>query len=60
LTIKVKAVPEKGKANRELIGILAALLSIPASEIEIHSGAASSHKVLTVPKNCLPALRKLL
>ncbi len=60
LTVKLKVVPERGKANRELIRMLASLLGVPTSEIEIRSGAASPHKVLSVAIECLPALQKLM
>jgi uncharacterized protein (TIGR00251 family) len=46
LKVRLAAVPEKGKANEELIRFLAAEFSIPRSNVEIVSGAASAHKQL--------------
>jgi hypothetical protein len=46
VVIKVKAPPEKGKANKELIGFLAKTLKSPKSDIELVSGASSHHKIL--------------
>ncbi len=46
--IKIKAVPEKGKANKELIEFLAELLNISKSEISIISGAGSQLKLVKV------------
>jgi hypothetical protein len=45
---KIRAPPEKGKANDELISALSALLGVPASDIEIISGATSSRKSILV------------
>lgn len=45
---KIRAPPEKGKANDELINALSALFGVPASDIEIISGATSSRKSILV------------
>jgi len=42
--IKVAAVPEKGKANKELCAFLAERLGVPQSSVEIVSGTTSHHK----------------
>lgn len=44
LKVKVRAIPEKGKANKALIVLLSKWLSIPKSRIEIVSGAGSRLK----------------
>ena len=44
LKVKVKAVPEKGKANEELREVLAAHYGVPAGAVEIVSGAGSTRK----------------
>lgn len=46
--VKVAAVPEKGKANRELIEFLADKLSVPKSRIHIVSGETSHLKRIRV------------
>jgi len=48
LKIKVKAPPEKGKANAAVIDLLAAKLAIDRDLIEICSGHASSSKVVAI------------
>ena len=44
LKIKVKAAPEKGKANKELIHFLAELFQVKKREVLLTSGAASRLK----------------
>jgi hypothetical protein len=48
LLVKLKAPPERGKANEELIDALARLLNVPPASIEITSGAANSRKSVRV------------
>jgi hypothetical protein len=48
LKVKVKAPPEKGKANAAVIDLLANQLGIAKDAIEIISGHASSSKVLLI------------
>lgn len=48
LKIKIKAKPVEGKANKELIKILAEILEIKESEIEIRSGQTSRNKTVIV------------
>ncbi len=45
---KVRAPPEKGRANDELIAALAALFGVPAKDIEIAAGATSGKKSILV------------
>ena len=45
---KIKAPPEKGKANDELISALAALFNVPAKHIAITSGATSGRKSVLI------------
>jgi uncharacterized protein (TIGR00251 family) len=47
--IKIKAPPEGGKANRELIAFIAKKLSIPKNNIRLLRGMASAHKSLALP-----------
>jgi uncharacterized protein (TIGR00251 family) len=48
LRIDVTVAPEKGKANRAVLTVLAALLHVAKSDLEILTGAASSHKRIVV------------
>ncbi len=48
LEVKLKAPPEKGRANEELIGALSSLLGVPETRIEITSGARDSRKSVKV------------
>lgn len=52
LKIKISAVPEKGKANKELIYFLAKILNIAKSEIKIVQGITNHRKILII-KNIL-------
>jgi len=44
LEIQVKAVPERGEANRSCIRQLARVLDIPASQVCLEKGHGSVHK----------------
>ncbi|OGO30459.1 MAG: hypothetical protein A2Z16_02645 [Chloroflexi bacterium RBG_16_54_18] len=46
LRIRLKAVPESGKANQALIEFLAAVVQVPPSSIHIISGATSQNKLV--------------
>lgn len=46
LKVRVRALPDKGKANKALIAFLAKQLSVAKSEISLVSGATSRHKIL--------------
>ena len=48
--IKVAAVPEKGKANAELIAFLADVFSLPRSNVTLVTGAASSTKLFRITR----------
>lgn len=59
LKIKIQAVREKGKANKEIVQFVAKLLKIPKSKISISSGNTSPLKTLCftdVPKEILDKL----
>lgn len=49
--IKLKAAPEKGRANKELTEFLSKELHIPKDAISIISGHASPRKLLKIPDN---------
>jgi hypothetical protein len=42
--VRVRAAPEKGRANREVVERLAGHLAVPSSRLTLVRGAASSHK----------------
>lgn len=57
LKLNVVAVPEKGKANQELINFLAKKLRIAKSDIKIISGETDRYKKLEISN--LSAIEKL-
>jgi uncharacterized protein (TIGR00251 family) len=48
LRIKVKAPPEKGKANKAVIRLLESILSLPKGSITISSGLTSAIKIVEI------------
>lgn len=48
LKVYVTTVPEKGKANKAVIELLAKELKVPKSHISVVSGETSSSKVLRI------------
>jgi len=46
--VRVRAAPDKGRANREVVERLAEFLGVPPSRLVLVRGAASSHKVFKV------------
>lgn len=46
LKVKLKSIPEKGRANKELIDFLAKVLDLSKSQIHLTSGQTSQHKEL--------------
>jgi hypothetical protein len=48
IEVKLKAPPEKGKANEELMEALSKLLHVPASSVEISAGATNSKKSVLI------------
>ena len=48
LKIRLKAVPEKGKANQELINFLAKHFKVAKSQIEIVKGLTSKNKLVRI------------
>ena len=48
LRVRVRAAPERGKANRAVIRLLGRCLGIPLSSLEIVAGHGSRDKVLLV------------
>ena len=48
IKVAVRAAPERGKANAELVHVLAEVLAVPSDAIEVVSGAASPDKRLRI------------
>jgi len=48
LKVAVAAAPEKGKANRAVVKLLAEALGVPASAVTIASGETSQDKVVEI------------
>jgi uncharacterized protein (TIGR00251 family) len=44
LKVRVRAVPEKGRANQAVIALLAGALDLPFTAISLKSGAVNPHK----------------
>lgn len=55
LKLAVAAPPEKGKANRAVLGLLAALLEVPEKSLELVSGETSQDKRVRIAKGMLDA-----
>jgi uncharacterized protein len=48
LKVRVTAVPEKGKANKALIALLAKMLRVPKTTISVASGDTARQKILRI------------
>lgn len=48
LRLRVKAVPDKGKANAGVIGLLAKALGVPKSAIAVTAGDTARQKTLAI------------
>ncbi len=48
LKVRVTAPAESGKANAAVTALLAAVLGVPKSSVEIVSGGATPHKVVAI------------
>jgi uncharacterized protein (TIGR00251 family) len=59
LVVSVRAPAEKGKANEEIIRVLAKSLGLPRQDVTLKSGGSSPHKVFQVPLAAAAALRRL-
>lgn len=60
LKVSVTAAPEKGKANKAVVKLLAEVLEIPKSSFEIVSGVASTQKKVLVAGISVDDLGKCL
>jgi uncharacterized protein (TIGR00251 family) len=60
LKVALGAPPEKGKANRELLGFLAKVLGVRRTQLELISGQTSRAKAVRVSGVALSAVRSKL
>lgn len=49
LKVRVAAPPEGGKANQEVVALLAAKVGLPLAAVSVVSGLASASKVVAFP-----------
>lgn len=56
LKISIKAIPEKGKANKMIIDFLAQEWNISKQDLEIAAGKTSQYKVLKLKTTPIPKL----
>jgi uncharacterized protein (TIGR00251 family) len=59
LVVKIMAPALKNKANKELIDFFSKTLSVAKTQIQIHLGLKSQHKIITIPAYCYDSLLKL-
>jgi uncharacterized protein (TIGR00251 family) len=60
IEVRLKAQPEKGKANDELIRALADIFKIPSTSVEIASGATNSRKTVLIRGISAEAVAKVM
>ncbi|MGA9138945.1 MAG: DUF167 domain-containing protein [Methanocella sp.] len=60
IEVRLKAQPEKGKANDELIKALSDIFKVPSTSVEIASGATNSRKSVLVRGVSAEAAAKVL
>ena len=60
LKVKVKAPPEKGKANKAVIKLLEKSLALPKGSVNITSGSTSCHKIIEIDSNDEALINKKL
>lgn len=60
LKLRVRAQPEKGKANSAVLSLLAELLQIPATRLRVVSGGASRTKMIEIDEMSGAELREKL
>ena len=59
LKARVSVVPEKGKANKALIALVAKSLGVPKSSIDLVSGDTSRKKILRIDAEPEDVIKKL-
>ena len=59
LLVDVRAQPEKGRANEEIVRLLARALGVARESVVLKLGGGSRRKLFEVPLSCLEALERL-
>jgi uncharacterized protein (TIGR00251 family) len=59
LVVSVRSVAEKGKANAEIVKVIAKALGVPRGSVILKIGGASGHKVFQVPVEAAAALHEI-
>jgi uncharacterized protein (TIGR00251 family) len=59
LKLSVKAPPERGKANKDVLALVAETFSLAPSDVEIVSGETSPDKVVRLPLASDEAVRRV-
>ncbi|HEV8669216.1 MAG TPA: DUF167 domain-containing protein [Candidatus Limnocylindria bacterium] len=59
LLVRVTAPPVEGRANDAVVALLAKALDLPQRVVRVEQGAASRTKRVSVPRDAVPALRRL-
>ena len=59
LKLSVKAPPERGKANKDVLALVAETFGLATSDVEILSGETSPDKVVRLPLDSEEAARRL-
>ena len=59
LLVSVRAPAEKGKANEQIIRVLAKALGLPRQGVTLKSGGSSPHKMFQVPRQAEDALKRI-
>jgi len=59
LCLYIKAPPEKGRANKEIIRFFAKTLDIPKSDVVIKSGQMNRHKTIILPVCTLEKIKNI-
>lgn len=60
LKVAVAAPPEKGKANKAIVQVLADALGIPRRDIEVIAGHANPLKTIRIDRAAVDAVRAVL
>lgn len=60
LKLRVTTAPERGKANREVLALVAETFGLPASRVELRRGETIPEKVVWLPIPPEEALRRWL
>lgn len=58
LKLSVKAPPERGKANREVLALVAEAFGVAPADVELVSGEAAPDKIVRLPLSPGEALRR--